>query len=211
MRKDNDPFLEYLREIGNIVGQFHLHNVPKEHLDSFQRACVSSAPIDEKERAQMLTPLAGYLFERLVDQKGQDGAAVRDKGKMPPSIIANATMLMIDVINGRLDYLPKLKDILDRLLDIKSYKNSESRRPEERDAALMLFALKPDLRINWVAKCVGVPRSTVSRWQNSDDFKRRLAETVEFCADPVGRRIIGDALMYSMFTDEDFEAEFGSQ
>ncbi len=211
MTEDKDHFIDFLTRVDNVVNQFHNQNVPNELIEDFQRSRLSFET-DVQKISQMLSPLVDYLLMRLLEKEGEDEAPVRSKGKMPNSVVANATMEMIDALKGRLDYLPQLRDILILLLNIKSYQAGESRQFEKKNEAALLLALKPGISNNSVAKLVGVKPPTVGRWLKKDDFKRDIQTITELCQEnKIFRDRLIETLGYNLNADEVIVAELEKQ
>jgi hypothetical protein len=210
MRNDIDPFPVFLREISEIADDLREFGIPNQYVDGFQRACFSLTPVDEKEKAKLFAPLAS-CFLKLLNEQNSKSVSVRFGGAVPSSIIARATMQMIDALKGNLGHLFSLREILVLLLEVKNYSAKESRKPRQQHVAKMLFGLNPDISSNFVAKRVGVANSTVSRWRKDEGFLSSINDFVDFCANPIGREMVWKAVKFSLYDDEELKKEFEEQ
>lgn len=208
MRNEIDPFSEYIREIGDIADNLRNLKIPREYIDDFQRACFSLTPIEVEEKAILFAPLVDFFAEFLRKQASEKLPVRGGGGRLPGSLIARATMQIIDALEGDLGGHPYLREILLLLLEVKNYSVKESRKPNQQHVAKMLFGLNPDLGSNFVAKRVGVANSTVSRWRKDEIFLNGINDFVDFCANPKGKEMIWKAVKYSLYDDEELKREF---
>lgn len=155
-----------------------------------------------QEKANLLKPLADHLFERAKFLKANPAPQVRWVGGLPLSVASAAAIEIIVALEGRLNFLPVMLELLTELLDVKAYRARESRSPEARDAALYILALLPDTGTNELALMVGVNKSTISKWNNNPAFKDELRKIKKEIADPRWRSIVEKALLYLFSTDE---------
>jgi len=181
--------------------------VPGDFVDNYLLACLSLTPKSAAEKAALFAPLASHLLKRLTEQKDK-AVSVRESKGVPSSVIAAATMEMIDALNGDLGFLFSLREILVLLLNIKSYSAKQSRRPNSRKTAIYILALNPETGSNQVARTVGVDRGVVSRWKREDEtFSRDLQQAKESIADPRHREMMEKALKYMLLTDDEILAD----
>tara|TARA_R110000772_G_scaffold161847_1_gene272989 strand:+ start:178 stop:789 length:612 start_codon:yes stop_codon:yes gene_type:complete len=189
MSADEATVEEHLSRIRNTEIQLRQY-VPNELVDGFSKAIFSLAPSTEIEKAILFSPLANYLAS-IIAKQDADNTSVRIDGAIPRSIIASATMDMIDNLGGSISKVPTLREILIRLLEIKSYSNKQSRQHAFRFTAILILSLKPETGANQLSKLVGVSSSTVSRWKKDADFIEELTLVKKMTLPVVRLAIIG--------------------
>lgn len=208
MSADEDSVAEHLSKIRNTEIQLRQHNVPSELVDGFAQAIFSLTPSTEVEKAILFSPLANHLASRLDEQAASD-TSVRYGKALPPSIIATATMEMIDNLGGSISMVPSLREILIQLLELKSYTNKQSRQDTARWAAIFILSLKPETGVNKLSRFVGVSKSTVSRWRNDADFIHQLDEMTIRTAEPMWQETIKLAIIGATEGDEEVKTHIG--
>ena len=200
MTPEDDEFAEYLERIGNTVRKLKRAGVPQRLIDGFQKATM--LPINKQQKMVALSGLTNYLLARLVElrraEKIESSAPHRSQGMMPESIIASITMEILSIHTNYFEGAPDLRKLVTGLLDPHEYQVNKSRRPEAREAAILLLLLVPNIGVRKISRLTKVPPSTVSRWMKKDGFQEELKDFRETIKNPLWEKTARKSLLYTL-------------
>jgi hypothetical protein len=201
---DHGEYGRRLERIGWIIERLENdHDAPEEIIEGLKVARIRLVKPNPAEMVDIVNRISQFLLGK-VDAHGSGGASpVRAGGQIPPSLVAAIGLELLDAVTNDFKPFPQLREVMVGLLEQKDYKAQKSRKEEERVAAVMLLAVRPELNNTELSKALQVDRKTIINWRKKPTFEALLKSHKEHAGDPTFLPLLKKAIRFHFLGKEE--------